>query len=59
MYKSNKYFSEVDRVFFFRIKYNLKVNVDFDICIVQICYFVNSLNIILIVGIELRYMYIF
>lgn len=34
MYKSNKYFSEVGRVFFFRIKYNLKVYVDFDICIV-------------------------
>lgn len=59
MYKSNKYFSEVDRVFFFRIKYNLKVYVDIDRCIVQVCNFVNSLNIILIVGIELRYIYIF
>lgn len=34
MYKSNKYSSEVDRVFLLRIKYNLKVYADFDTRIV-------------------------
>lgn len=34
MYKSNKYSSEVGRVFLLRIKYNLKVYADFDTRIV-------------------------
>lgn len=34
MYKSNKYSSEVDRVFLLRTKYNLKVYADFDTRIV-------------------------
>lgn len=34
MYKSNKYSSEVDKVFLLRIKYNLKVYADFDTRIV-------------------------